>query len=511
MHLKFKEPQKANKTKHDATMSQAKHYQDTTDQMRDVPQSLLFPHSLDTTAPGRQVLLRWQHALVAPSNAPATMATPVSATTIDNSIGKDMVAQRKNGGWFGAKVQRIKENAMWLKRTMTPEIFPRAWIMFVIIIALAASVVGAGWWGVITEAKHHRTMPTANSSALITITPAEPVMAQTVSVIVTKTDAQIWTPAGFVAATMVESMALSPRSGPATMTPFSTTDVLDLRSDPIVHSTLTDGYAAEAKEADYLTVTTVFVTVTIDDETQPGSTSMLISTSTSIPTSTSVSTSILTLSARSTSASTSTSTPTSTLMSTWTSTLTSSMVTTSHLHANSTTMTASATSAELEFCPHSNKPDVWTLCTDSPSAAPANTGPDEKSAAMRGIVNPLSAFTLGVGSLWASVTDSGNDYKAMVKNLFYPPLDRPTDVTREDDCDCDCELLMHILNTAMRILEQQSQLLEYQQKMLLEAQEKYVNATHVLWAMRFRDYVINNNGTTQSSGPTTHPAQQSGS
>ncbi|KAI1106831.1 hypothetical protein F4804DRAFT_286624 [Jackrogersella minutella] len=78
------------------------------DWKRDLPQALLFPHSLDTAAPGRQVLLRHQRVLFA---QPPPTPPPSAADEMDG-----MVQQGGEGGGeyspaessMGAKVERLK-------------------------------------------------------------------------------------------------------------------------------------------------------------------------------------------------------------------------------------------------------------------------------------------------------------------------------------------------------------------------------------------------------------------
>ncbi|KAI1210732.1 uncharacterized protein F4807DRAFT_422440 [Annulohypoxylon truncatum] len=71
---------------------------DLEDSQRDVPQALLFPHSLGTAAPGRQVLLRHQRVILAPPTPPPSMTGTVEREIIDE----------KNGGMMRMKMERVK-------------------------------------------------------------------------------------------------------------------------------------------------------------------------------------------------------------------------------------------------------------------------------------------------------------------------------------------------------------------------------------------------------------------
>ncbi|KAI2625347.1 hypothetical protein GGS26DRAFT_198411 [Hypomontagnella submonticulosa] len=439
---KLKQPQPAAQREGGNSQPDAVAYQDD-DQLRDVPQSLLFPHSLDTAAPGRKVLLRCQRVLVAPP-----VVSPVTMIS-ENSVRKEM-GERKSwlpaGSSVGVKYQRMKDNLIWLKRTMTPEMFPHAWIMFVIIIALVASVVAAGWWGIIVEAKHHRAMPTANSSAPVTITPAEPMMAETISSVVAQGGSQVWTPPqAFVPATMVESMDLSLRSNSTPMSPISTAITLDPRSDPLEpFSLVVNEYVTVIKEADGFLTTTVYVTVTVDADPQSESSPTSTSTSTRTSASASTHTSIPTSSSRSTAPSISTTVSTSSM---------------------GTTVMTATTSAELEFCPRSDHPNDWTLCTDSPTAAPAIAGPGAISQAVRRGPNPLSPLRLGLASLWAALMDRW-EWKPEAKPEQTVHPDSLETITVMPTRECDCEALGRSLLAVMQVAYYQRYLIAHQQELL---------------------------------------------
>ncbi|KAI1449626.1 hypothetical protein F5Y02DRAFT_372244 [Annulohypoxylon stygium] len=77
------------------------------DWQRDVPQALLFPHSLDTAAPGRQVLLRHQRVILAPPTPPPSM-TGMTQLDIDDE---------KQGGMMRMKMERMKR---WWVGMYTP-------------------------------------------------------------------------------------------------------------------------------------------------------------------------------------------------------------------------------------------------------------------------------------------------------------------------------------------------------------------------------------------------------
>ncbi|XDG03076.1 hypothetical protein ABKA04_002691 [Annulohypoxylon sp. FPYF3050] len=188
------------------------------DWQRDVPQALLFPHSLDTAAPGRQVLLRHQRVILAPPTPPPSM-TGMTQLDIDGE---------KQGGMMRMKMERMKRWWVALKQRASPKLFPQAWILFLVIILVATGAIvsyaqetganievpEAGWGGLAAETVRHQSLarPADGSSTTSTARPAPPNLEASASTVTSS--GLTWHDAatGYGSAMTGEVTAWSPRS-----------------------------------------------------------------------------------------------------------------------------------------------------------------------------------------------------------------------------------------------------------------------------------------------------------
>ncbi|KAI1461230.1 hypothetical protein F4805DRAFT_454167 [Annulohypoxylon moriforme] len=175
------------------------HNYDLEDWQRDVPQALLFPHSLDTAAPGRQVLLRHQRVILAPPTSPPSMTGTNEREAMDE----------KQGGTMRIKMERMKRWWLALKRRASPKLFPQAWLLFVIIILIAVGAVVTGWGGLAVETARHQTLSPPGPSATSAARPAPPNLEASASAI-TSSGLTWYNPTGYRTAKTVELTAWAP-------------------------------------------------------------------------------------------------------------------------------------------------------------------------------------------------------------------------------------------------------------------------------------------------------------
>ncbi|KAI1417971.1 hypothetical protein F5Y13DRAFT_184483 [Hypoxylon sp. FL1857] len=431
------------------------------DSERDVPQSLLFPHSLDTTAPGRQVLLRHQRVLFSPPTPPPSMSEGSDYGTIKGvGYGDEDETPRRR---INPRVQRWKEEWAVLKHRVTPEIFPQAWLLFLVIIMIAVGTVITGWAGLVAETVRHQK-PTMNPGASFspaTRQPAPPNLAArdfdvTWSHPQTSTAMEI----GAVTAWVSEDAA-------STLLPASTAKqgFVVVASPPFDPN---DGYALEPEVPHVAEdiVTTVFVTVTAYPT--PYSSSSSSSSASYSPGSSSSSTS------DTTSSTTSSSLPSSTSSTTLPSSTTSGTSTSSSTATPTTAATTTTTSKHLMYCPHSEQPDVWTLCpTPSAATAAAKSIPTAESAATRRMSSSFSDLRAALVSLWNSIPASGR-----VTALWHT---HQGPVKAEA---CRCDKLERKLRAAVDLIRLQQRILDDQEALLEEHRRAFAAAVDVLAAMR---------------------------
>ncbi|CAJ2511233.1 Uu.00g068580.m01.CDS01 [Anthostomella pinea] len=140
-------------------------YHDLEDAKRDLPQSLLLPHSLSTTTTGRRVLFHHHQVLHAPRETCVHHDSSNSCTSNSMSL----------------KAKRWKDRWHDIKRRSSPVYFPYAGLIFLVIILVAVVTVIVGWFGltVATIAMKHPMNSSAGavSSATTTEWPAPPDIA----------------------------------------------------------------------------------------------------------------------------------------------------------------------------------------------------------------------------------------------------------------------------------------------------------------------------------------------
>ncbi|KAI0846594.1 hypothetical protein F5Y00DRAFT_271888 [Daldinia vernicosa] len=325
----------------------------------------LHPDSIDPATSGRRVLLRHQRVLLAP-----VTPAPTTITATQSSEEKSQVNGRSTAGSrMSLKMERVKDAWADLKRRVTPQQYPRAWLLFLAIITIAAGAIivvlrVAGWCGIAMEAVHHLELANEATAVYMTESPAPPnlVVGGGVSVTGRGTGGDLLSlkPTGFNAEMMVGAAA--PGTGGR-----------DVVSDLPAGSTPTHELTAKTALA---RDRTVYITVTAPPE----------STSTTSTTPGSPSTS-----------SEGTGTSASSILSHGTAPTIS--MTTAPSSASATTTTTSTSTEEPDiYCPHSERPLVWTPCVDHPT-----------SDASHGVASPFLSVCHVLVALWKTATSYGSN------------------------------------------------------------------------------------------------------
>ncbi|KAI2778818.1 hypothetical protein F4815DRAFT_446872 [Daldinia loculata] len=332
------------------------------DHSHDVQDNKLEPHpdSIDPVMPGRQVLLRHQRVLLAPVTPAPTMIAATQSSEKSQVNGRSLVGSR-----MSLKMEHMRDVWADLKRRVTPQQYPRAWLLFLAIITTATGAIIAGWCGIAAEAIHHLTL--ANEATATTIVlPAPPNLEVAGGIDVTSTGKE------------GDLLSLKPTEFNTEMTVGAVTSGTggrDVVSDLSTGSTPT--YELTAKTAVARDqATTVYVTITAPPE----------STSTSSITLTSLSTS---------SEGTGTGASSSSILSHGTAPAIS--MTAAPIPASSATTTSTSTEEPHIYCPHSERPLVWTPCVDHPT-----------SDASYGVANPFSTVCRVIVALWKTATGYGS-------------------------------------------------------------------------------------------------------
>ncbi|KAI2466086.1 hypothetical protein F4781DRAFT_434713 [Annulohypoxylon bovei var. microspora] len=378
---------------------------DLEDWQRDVPQALLFPHSLDTAAPGRQVLLRHQRVLLAPPTPPPSTT---GFSEMDDKQGSPA------GSWMAVKVQRVKRWWISLKQRATPKLFPQAWFLFVIIILIAVGAIVTGWGGLAVETARHQTLTSASgSSATSAARPAPPNLEASASGITTS--GLTWpNPTGYGTATMVKGTAWSPRSTLAVTGDILSAPSANLTSARrhVVKDIITDYAITHVTSylTEYVTeyVTTVYTTGALTAEAtanhDSGSGLSMSSMSSASPT---------------------------------------------------TTALTSATTSDPMFCPDPHHPGAWTICAVVQEVtALGTTSHITESAANRQMFNPFT-FTK---NLLKGVWD-------MLFNYDKVRAEAMRQVSRYNvyDLGCQCGDLQRLMLVMVDIIDVQQRMLEDQE------------------------------------------------
>ncbi|OTB13056.1 hypothetical protein K445DRAFT_25176 [Daldinia sp. EC12] len=310
----------------------------------------ISPDSINPVIPRRQVLLRHQRVLLAPLTPTPTPTLTLNAMT--QSSEKTQVNGRSPAGSrLSMKMERMRD--MWtdLKRRVTPQQYPHAWLLFLAIITIAAGAIIAGWCGLAVETMHHLEQMGTSTPAPTIGPPAQPNLEVAGGFDVTE-DGLL----GF------DSAALGMGTDIGAMT-SSGVDEQDIVSDLPADLTSTNALAAKTAVARDL-ITTVYITVTAPPETTT-------STSTSF-------------------SSESNGTSTNSILTQGTIPMVST--TTTPISTQSANTTSTSTAESQIYCPHSERPLIWTPCVDHPT-----------SAASYGIMNPFTTARRALVALWKTI------------------------------------------------------------------------------------------------------------
>ncbi|KAI0142489.1 hypothetical protein F4776DRAFT_509498 [Hypoxylon sp. NC0597] len=422
------------------------------DSQRDLPQSLLFPHSLDTAAPGRQVLLRHQRVLLAPPTPPPSASEHSDYGTMKRGDEwGDGGESEMPRGRAHSRAERFRQQWVVLKQRVTPDIFPKAWLLFLVIIMIAVGTVMTSWAGLIAETVRHQTPKIIgpSSSSLGMLKPAPPDL-QARAFDVALSDSQVPT---LMEIESVMTMVTKATTSMPLSTPMGEQEVSVVAPLP---SGPSNGLAPETDLFEDL-ITTVYITVTPLPIPGTSSSSSLdlsadaqhLSSSSSSSSETSSTTSTLFTRASSATSSSSTS-PT---------TLSSSTTYSTSSTAASATVTTTA-SQELMYCPHPGRPDVWTICRE-------HVLKDATSTAVHRMSNPFSALRLALVSLWSSAPASGRFNQVSIK-----------------ENTCECHELERKLRAATGVIRLQQQILDDQQKLMESHRSAFAAALDFLAAVK---------------------------
>ncbi|KAI0843376.1 hypothetical protein F5Y06DRAFT_2550 [Hypoxylon sp. FL0890] len=421
-------------------------YHDEEDSKRDVPQSLLFPHSLDASAPGRQVLLRHQRVLFASPSPPLSVSEHSDYGTMKKGVqwadgGESEPPRRK----VDPRVERLREEWAALKHRVQPEIFPKAWLLFLIIIMIAVGTVLTGWIGLVVETVNHQT-PTATATPLSPATrQSAPPHLEARAFAITWSDSQASTATDIGAGTTMITKATAPAP---LATPTVKEGVMVVAPPPSAPS---GEVALETDVPDVFEdhLTTVFITVTAYPTPYSSSDS-----------SESLSVSAYDLSSSSSGTSSSS-----------TSSATSTLSTTSSAKTTSTAMTT----AGLKYCTHSEQPEVWTLCPEpvlEATIVASKASPIAESAATHRMSNPFSALRVAFASLWNSIPASGR--ASASRHIHWASV--------KEETSCQCSDLERKLRAAVDLIRRQQLIMDDQEALLKEHRRAFYMAVDLLAA-----------------------------
>ncbi|KAL7624256.1 hypothetical protein AAE478_005816 [Parahypoxylon ruwenzoriense] len=384
---------------------------------QDLPQSVFVPDSLDLTAPGRRVLLRHQRVLLAPPTPPPT-ARQTSEYGGEKEGGKEC---SHSGNKMSAKIERMRDRwaGKYFKQRVSPGAFPCAWLLFLIIIGCAAGAVVVGWYGLTIETLNHQAYTSVPTPYPMTREPAPPNL-QAGAFAMTTDVSKPTAPPGFASPTTTTDLT------PPTRATSTAPDLELLRgrqeqSQPVATNPA-DGNTAGAMgtgPVDYAGTGTTWVVVTPPP--------------TSIPSFT--------------------------------------VVTTSYKPSMWNTATVSRED-ELDYCPHPERPNVWTLCEPTPtSTAPSNT--DIASAAAPRMWNPFSAIRQALAHMCGP---AGRPPKLTTVRLF-----RDWNCGSKNAYGCGSDKLVNgKLRAALDLVEVQQRLLESQGVLLAQHRRSLAAAVGLL-------------------------------
>ncbi|KAF3070882.1 hypothetical protein GL218_00849 [Daldinia childiae] len=334
------------------------------DHSHDVQDNKLEPHpdSIDPVMPGRRVLLQHQRVLLAPVTPAPAMVAATQSSEKSQANGRSPAGSR-----MSLKIERMRDVWADLKRRVTPQQYPHAWLLFLAIITIAAGAIivvlrVAGWCGLAVETMHHLELAKEAMAASTTGLPAAPNLEAAGGFDATGTEGNLLglEPTTFDAGMMVGAVA-------------SGAGGRDVVSDLSTGSTPTYELTAKTAVAKDL-ATTVYITVTAPPEST--------STTSTIPTSPSTSSEGMDTSA-------------SSIPSHGTAPATST--TAAPMSASSATTTSTSTEEPHIYCPHSERPLVWTPCVDHPT-----------SDASHRVANPFSTVRRVLAALWKTATGYGS-------------------------------------------------------------------------------------------------------
>ncbi|KAI1381623.1 hypothetical protein F4677DRAFT_440837 [Hypoxylon crocopeplum] len=400
------------------------HPRDLEDWQRDVPQSLLFPHSLNPTAPGRQVLLRNQQVLLAAPTPPPT----ISPLSEDVETGMEQVPASSSS--MLARVQRrLKDAWTSIQQRAFPPQYRYAGLVFTFVIMIAGSAIAFGWYSLMTETDIDQQSTSSLMSSPKTTHPAES------STEVPSTSAMVTidlsaVPFGYFETTTTQATA-SAATLAASTAPAGPCEV-EVDLDPHHLASLDCESVAETKTVKQIDTTVVVIQTVYPPPHSSSAADFSISSDTTMPVTSSVVSSAASDPATLMALSVVSSTAAPTTFST---TSTPSLTTTA------TTTAMAMTSDDLLYCPYSKYPDVWTLCDDSivPWVA-APISPPTQSPAARRMWNPFSAVRAGLASLWNAVSTS--EWVRAVLHIRQP----------DAECNCRCHDLQRRMRASLNTL-----------------------------------------------------------
>ncbi|KAI1766463.1 hypothetical protein GGR53DRAFT_207104 [Hypoxylon sp. FL1150] len=383
--------------------------------------SLLLPHPLETTVPGRQVLFKHQRVLIA---APTPTPSEDFANTRDRAVALNSTPDDR---MLAMTIQRCKEGWERFKQRVTPPGFRHAWVLFLAIVMAALALTIICFVGVAREVQDHDDETDASTSS---------------SVDVGIIDAMEATLSSGLIPTLAVSSTASER--PEQEDDLGVTAELSVYHELVTLTTEATVY-----------VSTIWITVTVDTASLRTSVS-----ATETPDTTALGTMTSSTTIPVSPSSVSSTTVSSASISTWAS-VTSSVV--SSVPYATTDMTAS----DLKYCPYSERPHVWTPCTSSPSdntAGLALTTTDVSSDASSILDNPFSVVFRVLSSVWRYIF-----------SLCFG-------VSYTEECPC-CQD-RDALRTALELVEVQREMLESQEALVRGHRDWVAAAMELVGAVR---------------------------
>ncbi|KAI8625436.1 hypothetical protein F5Y19DRAFT_489585 [Xylariaceae sp. FL1651] len=329
-----------------------RHREDSQDALRDLPQSLLLPFSLKPATPGRQVLLRHQHVLLARGMSAAPPPSQKKTTTELSAHTNSIIV------W---KAKHCKDKWLDFKKRVSPRSFRFAGYVFLALVIIALGTVIVGWYGLSKDTISHEVEVDSPSSVPMT----QPTPADAVD-----NDSSLWSTQAkkaFSRSTVLMQMREDPKHSSTTVTdpptpnPSLTSSVDEVPEITIVHTIVMTITSVVTDTALKTLTTTVFISICTTCLTTPE-------------------------------------------MSPSTTTQASSTAT------NNNIMTGTM------YCPCPSRPNIYTLCplvhSNQPGMFDATAVPGMASSAMLGTKNPFTTVRLAFASLWNSVPSLGGLLRA---------------------------------------------------------------------------------------------------